>query len=66
MLRKKEAFRGLDKADKLKDQSQSFHTLEVNSNHHEHVDELNKELERLNCEVDNLNNRLQNLKKISR
>ncbi|PIT68345.1 hypothetical protein [Bartonella tribocorum] len=61
-----EAFRELDKANKLKDQSQSLHILEVISRHHGYVDGLNKEIERLNHEVDRLNNRLQNLKKISR
>ncbi len=43
-----------------------LHYLEVISEHHGHVDGLNKELERLNHEIDSLNNRLQNLKKISR
>ncbi|WP_375616384.1 hypothetical protein [Bartonella sp. AP58NXGY] len=61
-----EAFRELDTANKLKDQSQSSHHLEVISEHHGHVDGFNKELERLNHEVDSLNNRLQNLEKISR
>ncbi|WP_375667390.1 hypothetical protein [Bartonella sp. CL435QHHD] len=61
-----EAFRGLGEANKHKDQSQMLHYLEVISEHHGHVDGLNKELERLNHEVDSLNNRLQNLKKISR
>ncbi|EJF84910.1 hypothetical protein MCU_00018 [Bartonella elizabethae Re6043vi] len=61
-----EAFRGLNKVDQLKDQSQSLHTLEVISKHYGHVDELNKELERLNDEVGRLNNKLQSLKKISR
>ncbi|WP_254474719.1 hypothetical protein [Bartonella sp. B1098] len=61
-----EAFRGFNKVDQLKDQSQSLHTLEVISKHYGHVDELNKELERLNHEVDRLNNKLQSLKKISR
>lgn len=58
------AFRGLNKIDQLKDQSQSLHTLEVISKHHGHVDGLNKELERLNHEVDRLNNKLKSLKKI--
>ncbi len=37
-----EAFRELNEANKLKDQSQALHYLEVISKHHEHIDKLNQ------------------------
>ncbi|WP_375673711.1 hypothetical protein [Bartonella sp. TS82HLJMH] len=61
-----EAFRELNEANKLKDQSQALHYLEVISKHHEHIDKLNQEIKRIDHEVDNLNNRLQSLRKIFR
>ncbi|WP_330168000.1 hypothetical protein [Bartonella grahamii] len=61
-----EAFRELNEANKLRDQSQSLHYLEVISKHNEHIDKLNQEIKRLDHEVDNLNNRLQSLRKIFR
>ncbi|WP_375665803.1 hypothetical protein [Bartonella sp. TT121SHDZB] len=61
-----EAFRGLGKANKLKDQSQILYYSKEISNLHGHVNKLNKELESLDHKIDDLNNRLQDLRKISR
>ncbi|WP_142417166.1 hypothetical protein [Bartonella massiliensis] len=60
-----EAFRMLNEANKLQNQSQSLDDLKVISQHDEHINKLNKELEKLGHEIDGLNNKLQNLKKIS-